>query len=41
MGSRTQDFGENQNQNHPYKEAGLLSGSANTCIANNADGKAR
>jgi len=33
----TQDFGENQNQNHADKEPGLLRGAANTGITDNTN----
>jgi hypothetical protein len=36
----TQDFGENENQNHANEQTGLLSGSTDTSITNNADGEA-
>jgi len=34
---KTQDFGENQNQNHADEETGLLSSSSNTSITNNTN----
>ncbi len=36
----TQDFGENENQNHSDKEAGLLGSSSDTSVTNNTNGKA-
>lgn len=36
----TQDFSENENQNHADEETGLLSGSSDTSITNNTDGEA-
>lgn len=35
----TQDFGENENQDHSNKETRLLSGSTDTGITNNTNGK--
>ena len=35
----TQDFGENENQNHSDEKAGLLCGSSDTSITNNTNGK--
>lgn len=37
---RTQDFGENENQNHSNKETRLLSGSTDTGITDDTNGKA-
>jgi hypothetical protein len=36
---QTQDFSENENQNHSDIESGLLSCSANTCVTDNTNGK--
>jgi hypothetical protein len=36
---RTQNFGENENENHADKQARLLRRAADTSIADNADGK--
>jgi hypothetical protein len=36
---KTQDFGENENENHSDEQPGLLSGSSDTSIADNSDGK--
>lgn len=36
----TQDFSENENQNHADEETGLLGGSSDTSITNNTDGEA-
>lgn len=35
----TQDFGENENENHADEETGLLSSSTDTSVTNDADGK--
>ena len=35
----TQDFSENENQDHANEESGLLRGSSNTGITNNANRK--
>jgi hypothetical protein len=37
---QTQDFGENENQNHADEQTGLLSSSSHTGITDNTDGKA-
>jgi hypothetical protein len=37
---KTQDFGENENQNHSDEQPGLLGSSAHTSITDNSDGKA-
>lgn len=34
---QTQDFGENEDQNHSNKEFGLLSRTANTSVTDNAN----
>lgn len=36
----TQDFGEDENQNHADKETGLLSSSSDTSVTDDADGEA-
>lgn len=36
---KTQDFGENENQDHTDEETGLLSGTTHTGVTNNADGE--
>lgn len=36
---RTQDFGENENQDHADEEAGLLGSTTDTGITNDADGE--
>jgi hypothetical protein len=36
-GTRTQDFGENENKNHADEETGLLSGSSDTSITDNTN----
>jgi hypothetical protein len=38
--THTQDFSENENQNHADEQTGLLSSSANTSITDNTNGKA-
>jgi hypothetical protein len=35
----TQDFSENENQNHSDEKAGLLRGSSDTSITNNTNGE--
>lgn len=35
----TEDFGENEDKNHSDVETGLLGGTADTCIADNTNGK--
>lgn len=37
---QTQHFGENEDQDHANEEAGLLRGTADARVANNADGEA-
>lgn len=36
---RTQDFSENENQNHSDEQTGLLSASSDTSITNNTNGE--
>jgi len=36
----TQDFGENKNENHADEQPRLLSGTADTSVTDNSDGKA-
>jgi hypothetical protein len=36
---KTQDFGENENENHSDKQPGLLSSSTDTSITDNSDGE--
>lgn len=37
---KTQNFGENENQNHTNEKSGLLCGSSNTGVTNNANSEA-
>ena len=37
MLARTQDFGENENQNHSDEQPGLLGSSSDTSISNDSD----
>jgi hypothetical protein len=39
MLARTQDFGENENQNHSDEQPGLLGSSSHTGVTNNTDGE--
>jgi hypothetical protein len=39
MLARTQDFGENENENHSDEQPGLLGGSSYTGVTNNTDGE--
>lgn len=39
MAGHTQNFGENENQDHSDEESWLLSSTAHTSISNNADGE--
>ena len=36
----TQDFGENENQNHSDEQSRLLRSTTDTCVTNNANGEA-
>lgn len=36
---QTQDFGENEDQNHTDKQSGLLGGTADTGVTDDADGE--
>lgn len=36
---KTQDFGENEDENHADEETGLLSGASDASVTNNADGE--
>jgi hypothetical protein len=36
---QTQDFGENENQNHSDEQPGLLRGSSHSSVTDNSDGK--
>jgi hypothetical protein len=37
---QTQDFGENENQNHSDEQTGLLSCASDTCVTDDTDGEA-
>ena len=39
MLARTQDFGENENQNHSDEQPGLLGGSSHTGVTDNTNGE--
>lgn len=39
IGWPTQDFGENQNQNHANEQTGLLCSASDTSVANNTNSK--